>query len=115
VKVGRGVRLVYDEACGSGDARRCAKGPYYSEGNGCEWNVGRCGLADHDSCGGHRLATLLAPIVMPHALHRLAALHSLLRSSSWTAIESISHDCNREQNRKGCFRKGHCDQLRGVR
>ena len=86
----------------------------YSENDVYERNTRRHGLPDNNACRRHRLATIFTLMMVPHAAHRLAALHRLLSRRSWAAIKSINRNRNCEQERKDCSGKHHRHQLRSV-
>jgi len=103
------VRLVGDEAFRCCDTHRFIERLHYSKGCLGERMAGRCGLADHITCRGHGLAAVLTVMTMPHALHRLAALHRLLSRRPRSAIEGVSGESDRENSRKDVSRKSHLD------
>ena len=76
---------------------------------------GRSGLADNVTSRWHLLAAVLAVMTMPHAVHRLAALHCLLRGRHRSAVERISGECDCEQRREEVSRKTHRHQPRSAR
>ena len=81
--------LVCDESCRHFDAWRFVERLYYSNGYMMERMVDRCRLADHVMRRRHGFAAVLTMMMMPHALHQLAALHRLLSSRHRSAVEYI--------------------------
>jgi hypothetical protein len=61
----------------------------------------RGGLADDIMRRWHRLAAVLPLMMpMPHALHRLAALHRLLSRCHRSTVKRIGSESNREHGRQ---------------
>ena len=94
------MALVCDKSCRRCDAQRFVERLHYSNGYKGKRMVDRCRLADHIMRRWHGLAAVLTVMPMPHALHQLAALHSLLSSCHRSAIEGVGTESNYEHSRE---------------
>jgi hypothetical protein len=95
------MRLVCDEAGYNRGTQRFVKRRHESNRYRSERVANQRGLADHITCRWHRLAAVLTPMMpMPHALHRLAALHRLLSRCHRSAVKRINSESNREHSRQ---------------
>lgn len=74
--------------------------------------VDRCRLAHYVTRRWHLLAAVSTVMTMPHAGHRLAALHRLLSSRHASAIECVSTESDGENSRQDASCKTHLHQPR---
>ena len=92
--------LVCDPTGRRCDAQRFTERLHYPDSDNSERMASRRGLADHVTSRWHLFAAVLTVMTMPHALHRLAALHCLLGGRHRSTVERIADECNREHRRK---------------
>ena len=103
----RSVGLVCDQACRRCHAQRFVERLHYPDSESSERITGRRGLADYVTSRWHLFAAVLTVMTMPHALHRLAALHRLLSCRHRSAVERIGPKSNCEHSRQDVSRKTH--------
>ena len=92
--------LVCNPASRRCDAQRFIQGLHNSDSDTSEGMAGRSGLADYATSRWHLFAAVLTVMTMPHALHRFAALHCLLRRRHRSTVERIAGESNREHRGK---------------
>ena len=107
------VRMLCNHAGREVNGRRYSDRLQHSENDGRKRNACRRELAYYDTGRRHRLATILTLMVVPHALHRIAALHRLFGSGSWAAIEAVSRKSDGDQYDQHSSCKPHDNQGRG--
>lgn len=92
--------LLCDAATRRCEAQRFIGRLHHPEADSSERMADGRRLAGYITTRRHLFAAVLTVMTVPHALHRLAALHCLLRGCHRSTVERITDECDRQHRRK---------------